>query len=345
MHSTSRRSTLAPRRRWTLLAASLVAAQIAAVSPVVAQTKGAAPAGAADDTKKALDLFKKGQGLWKANKFSEALTTFRESYALVQSPNSRFYIARCLAGTGDTVGAYLEFEAVIADIDARNEAKYVDTRANAVSERDEVAAKISLLTVNVLNPQPGTRLTVAGRDVPREAWAKAIPLTPGMTDVSVTTVPNPPISQPLDLKAGEKRTFDIDANKAAAPPPPPPGGGSSSRGFLRPVAYVAGGVGVAGFVMFGVAGALATSTYSDLDSKCSKGTGTRACPSDLQGKIDEGKLQKDVANAGLIIGAVGLAAGVTLFVLSRDSGPKKDEGPKVQSLVVGPSRVSLEGTF
>ena len=63
-------------------------------------------------------------------------------------------------------------------------------------------------------------------------------------------------------------------------------------------------------------------------------------------KIADGKLQKDLANAGLIIGAVGLAAGVTLFVVSLEPGKKKDEAPKPEvQAVVGPSYLGLQGSF
>ena len=58
-------------------------------------------------------------------------------------------------------------------------------------------------------------------------------------------------------------------------------------------------------------------------------------------------MQKDVANAGLVIGAVGLAAGVTLFVLSLDrGGAKKDEAPAPQvQPIAGPGYLGVQGTF
>ena len=77
---------------------------------------------------------------------------------------------------------------------------------------------------------------------------------------------------------------------------------------------------------------------------CAQGTGVRACPAGSQSKIDEGKLEKDIANIGLIVGAVGLAAGVTLFVVS--SVGKKDEAPKTEvQAVIGPSYLGVQGSF
>ena len=338
------------RPRIVALVASLAVAHVAGASPAFAQPKGGASAAPADATKKAVELFKKAQALYKANKFADALPIFRESYATVASPNTQLNIARCLAATGDHVGAYIELNALIADVDQRKDPKYQPARDSAVTERDDAANKIALLTVNVANPAAGTRLSVGGRDIPRDAWGQPIPLAPGAIDVSLITPPGTPKTQQLQLQAGEKRPISLDAaaKAADAPPPPPPGGGSTggSRRILRPISYAAAGVGVAGFAMFAVGGVLATSTYADLDKKCGAGA-TRFCDSSAKGQIDSGKLQKDLANAGLIIGSVGLAAGVTLFLLSRDSGPKKEgaaDKPQVHA-VLSPSYVGLQGTF
>lgn len=317
-------------------------------APVSAQPKGAPSAAASADAnvKKALDLFKKGQALYKANKFAEALPVFRESYALVPSPNSRILIARCLIGTGDLVAGYQELEALIADVDARQEAKYQQTRDAAAQERDELAnTKLALVTISVANASAGTRVAIGDRDIPAETWGKPMPMMPGAVDVSVTTPPAPPLTQRVDLRAGEKRPLALDAAPSSAPPPPPPTTGSGgSRAVLRPIAYLAGGIGVAGFGVFGVFGGLASATYSDLESKCEGGEGSRVCPSNTQGQIDDGKLQKDVANIGLIVGAVGIAAGVTLFVLSIDRGPKKEAAVQMHP-VVAPGYVGFQGAF
>lgn len=336
------RPVFAPRLRTAILALGLVTAQVAGTTVAFAQPKGAP----VDNTKKALEVFKKAQALYKAGKYAEALPLFRESYGLTPSPNSQIYIARCLAGTGDHVGAYLEYNAIIADVDRRNDPKYQPARDSAVTERDESAAKIALLTVEVRNPTGETRLSIGGRDIPRESWSQALPFAPGPVDVTVITPPGAPKPQSVTLKAGDKQQISVDAAPAVTggPQNPPPGGGGGSRAILRPVAYAAGGLGVAGFVMFGVAGGLATAAYSDLDSKCTKSSGKRVCPSNLQGQIDSGKLDQTLANVGLVVGAVGVAAGVTFFLLSRE--PKKEAAPQPQVQgVIGPSYLGLQGTF
>lgn len=302
-------------------------------------------AGAADaaSTKKAVELFKKGQGLYKANKFADALPVLRESYQLVPSPNSQILIARCLAGSGDPVGAYLELEALIADVDKRGDPKYTPTRDAAVQERSDLAAKsLALVTVTVNNATADARVSVGLKEIPREQWGKATPVLPGSVEVTLTAPPAEPKRQTLQLTAGQKESVTLDAAPVTDAGKETPSSGGGSR-LLRPLSYAFAGVGVAGMAVFGVAGGLATANYSDLEGKCSSGTGTRFCPASAQGQIDDGKVQKDIANIGLVVGAVGLAAGVTLFVLSVTTG-KKDEAPQAAP-VVGPGYLGVQGTF
>ena len=60
---------------------------------------------------------------------------------------------------------------------------------------------------------------------------------------------------------------------------------------LRPFAFVAAGVGVAGLATFAVAGIMSNSTYSNLETTC-KGP----CPPELAGDVSKGKTQQTIAN-------------------------------------------------
>ena len=64
----------------------------------------------------------------------------------------------------------------------------------------------------------------------------------------------------------------------------------------------------------------------------------------VDSKISTGKTQQAVANAGLAIGVIGVAAGATLFVLSLRKKPS-DAGQPSAGLVVGPTWLGAEGSF
>jgi hypothetical protein len=144
---------------------------------------------------------------------------------------------------------------------------------------------------------------------------------------------------------GAADTGDDDKPGAAAggeelKPPP-----DTSQGFdktkLRPYAYVAGGVGVAGLATFAIFGLMANSTFSDLQKACPPAQG--GCPpgANKSGEISSGQTQQTVANIGLVAGLVGAAAGVTLFILSM---PPKAPVANA-AFVVAPGYFGVKGSL
>lgn len=340
--------------RTLVLAAALLPTLALAPAAVYAQPKGAKGSTAPDEAaaKKATAFFTKGNDLLKAKKYSLALDQFKQSYAAVPSPNSHLYIARCLAALGDSRAAYIEFTKVIEEADARaaEDEKYAPTRDAAKVDREELVPKLAMVTVSVPQAGPNATVRIGAELVPREQWDKPIPFPPGNVDATLQIEGRPDVTQTLTLAAGEKKSIVLTppgagdfknlpgSDTAVAPPPPPPS--PAKRSPLRPAAFVAGGVGVAGMVMFAVAGPMSLSTYASLEDQC--GSRTR-CPAGHESEIATGKTQQVVANVGAVIGAVGLAAGVTLFVLSLRQ--EKTESAPSAHIVISPSYAGLHGTF
>jgi hypothetical protein len=169
---------------------------------------------------------------------------------------------------------------------------------------------------------------------------------PGTQEVRVESPGHEPVRQSITLQQGENKDLSIDAGAAPAvnqaPPPPPPTSESnrSLRSTLFPAAVVAGGVGVVGMVLFGVAGGMSLGTYSDLEKKCGKNT---PCPPQEKGEIDRGRTEQAIANTGLVIGIVGLVAGGALLGIGLLQRPSSNEARV--GLVVGPDGFALDGRF
>jgi hypothetical protein len=109
---------------------------------------------------------------------------------------------------------------------------------------------------------------------------------------------------------------------------------------MRTLAFVAGGVGVAGLATFGIFGLMNNSKFGELEDSCGP---NKVCSGDLKDTADTGKTYQTIANIGLVVGVVGIAGGVTLFVLS---GKKTEAVPAEEAqLRVGPGNVSLQGRF
>src|SRR5690349_13504120 len=175
------------------------ALMIAAVAPSIAlgpgiahaQPKGGKTASAPTaeaSAKKATALFGKALDLYNAKKYALALDQFKLSYAEVPSPNSHLYIARCMARLGDAPAAYNEFDKVIAEGAERGktEDKYLRTGETARLERDELLAKVALVTVNVVHPGPTTTARLGDAEIAREQWDKPFAIPPGAVEGKIS---------------------------------------------------------------------------------------------------------------------------------------------------------------
>ena len=322
-----------------------------ALGPGIAQAqpkgaKGAAAPSSDDGSKKATAYYVKGSELFKAKppKYAQALEQFRLSYAAVPSPNSHLYVARCLAAMGDSRAAYAEFDKVVEEAAERGktEDKYLPTRDTARVERDELLSKVALVTISVAHPGPTTTVRVGGADVPREQWDKPFAVVPGPVEAKISAGDHVITSQSATINAGQSHTLVLDAAAPAVAvggPDVTPPASKSSRSALFPAGIVVGAVGVGGLILFAIEGSASKSTYSTLEKECGAGP----CPASRAGEISSGKTQQTLANVGLVIGAVGVAAGVTMVVLST----RKGKGPPAPStgLVIGPGYLGANGTF
>jgi hypothetical protein len=366
------RSLFSLRPRWLL---PLCFASLT-LAPSFAFAAGADPATATPQQKFiAQSHFTRARGALTLKNLPLALEEFRASYDVVASPNTRFSIARCLRDMNRLPEAYVEFGKTDAEATAgaATDPRYTQTADAAKKEQDAVAAQIGLVTVTITNAPADATLTVAGAAVDRAAWAQAVPVAPGAVDVVVTSGGKELSKQSITVAAGEKKTVAIDTKPAAPPvvvPVAPPVVGAATpphdddddnpwekqkraaalatpapaiqdpnpNAKLRTYAYVAGGVGAVGLATFAIFGLLEKSTHSSLESECPN----HVCPAGDYGDVSTGKTQETVANIGLIVGAVGVAAGATLFVLSL---PKSSSSSSSASLFVTPSFIGVRGSL
>jgi hypothetical protein len=120
---------------------------------------------------------------------------------------------------------------------------------------------------------------------------------------------------------------------AATPNADPAAGPASDDGAgLRTAGFVAGGVGIAGLVLFAIAGLGAKNAYDDLDAACGSGP----CPDDSQeSKIAEGRMLQTAANIGLAAGLTGVGVGATLLVLGNKAAiDRHDAAPTASGAMI-----------
>lgn len=335
------------------------ALSVAVLASPLASAAGADPSSATPAQKKeAMDHFTAGKQAFEVKNYEKAVAELRASLDVVDSPNARLELARALRDGGKLADAWAEYERVVQDATkmAAKEPRYAKTADAATTERTDVEAKLAFVLVTVAHAPKDAVLKVGGKSVPQDDWDEPIVAPAGACDVVLSDASGKELArQTVMATVGQKLPVDLDAQPAPqaapastaiapedkpdnGPPPadtaPPPS--SSGRSSLRPWAYVAGGVGVAGLAAFTVFGLMSNSDYSDLQNSCHPG-----CPANKSSEIDNGKTYQLIANIGLGVGIVGVAAGATLFVLSL--GGKS--APATTGLVVGPSFVGVRGTL
>lgn len=127
--------TKLPWKRHLALSALVLAPVLAGPATALATPQSRAAA-SEDSVHKATAFFTKGAELFKAKKYPQALDEFKQSYALLSSPNTHLYIARCLAAMGDTRDAWLEYDRTAAEARTAGP-KYEKVPDVALQERDD----------------------------------------------------------------------------------------------------------------------------------------------------------------------------------------------------------------
>ncbi len=314
----------------------------------------AAPAAASaqDNTAFAQQRFSQGTQLYDQHQWEPALAEFRQSIALYNSPNTRLYIARCLRELGRFDESVVEYERTAREAGDRaaTDPRYATTRDVANSELTAVRPRVGRLTVTVPDLPPDAVVRINGRDIPREGVGVPVPVMPGHITVHVESPEFFPEDRETDVAAGAEATVGIPLRRRpvleghtevarpirTAPVQPPVRRG----GVPRSLAWVGVGVGAVGFAGLAIFGAMASSTYNDLNAECG---GARPCTPEQLSQRDSGRTYTTLANVGLGVGIAGAVAATVLFLVGRPS----EEPRPAPAVTVGLSGngASLVGVF
>ncbi len=324
---------------------SMIATLALFAAPGAAWAAGAPVATATDAQKQdAQTHFEAGMKAHDAGDKDKALAEYQASYDAVASPNSHLLVARTLAELGRSAEAYAAYDQTAAEAQqaAQADPKYKNAADAATTERDALRAKIALLQITVTGAGPGDTLEVGGRSVEQADWSKPVPVMPGSVQVVLHTQAGANVAKSVDATAGGSPTLEI----SAAPPAPAPAPAHADAAVTtqgmdkRTLAYIAGGVGVAGIATFAIFGAMNNAKYSDLQSACTN----NACPPDKQSEADTGRTYQTVANVGLVVGVIGVGSGVALYLLDRHER-KEQSARRTPQIYVGPRSVVVRGSF
>ena len=235
-------------------------------------------------------------------------------------------------------------EAEARQLVAAGERRYERAAAAAAAEREQVRAKLAIVSVRVSGAPPGAEVEVDGKRTPlAEDGTTSFVHVPGGVTLVLHLPDQPVVTRTLQLSAGRDLELVIDLQTEEPEPepePPPPKPDDDELSPWVVPAVIAAGVALLGagaFIGFGVR---STSIRSDLDDRCAPSCGT---PADEDART-KGERYAKIANAGMVVGIVGLAAAIPFIVLAASDEPADEPAPAI-SVVVAPTGLGLLGSF
>jgi hypothetical protein len=313
------------------LAVPLLLALTVTAAPAVAQTR---------DPAAAESLFRGAKAAEERGDFKAACGLFAESERLDPAAGTLLNQADCEEHLGALATAWGHF------LQAKDQLSPGDDRIAYATQRIAALDKrLPHLSIHLPpNAPPGTVVMRGQVEVHTAALGVPVAVDPGPLALTATVPGHAPVATSVTLAEGEMKdvTLKLDAPTATlpgaeGPSTSPTGDGAGTR---RTLAWVAGGVGVAGLGVGVVTGILALGDASTFKNNCSQTTG--ACQN--QTGVDaasSGKTASAVSTAGFIGGGVLVAAGVVLYLTTRSP-----TSPTVGAMLLpGGCAASVAGRF
>jgi len=325
---------------WTRL---LLAACLLFASPAWAESDLES---ASDEAKaKASAHYTQGMASYQAGDTAAALAEFELSYQTVNSPNSHLMVAKSLIDLGRYAEAHRALDETLAEARQAEakDPKYAQTRQAAQEELVRVEAHVVKLKLTVSGVESAASVRVNDTEYGPDELSRPIVVAPGQLTLTLIDKGENVATQSLEARAGETLHLTLAPERETETPAvatSTPVAAASKRPFphRRTTAYVAGGIGVAGALAFGVFGVLNHAKYSDVQDQCSD----NLCSDDVREDAERGHTYQTIANVGLIVGVVGLGTAVALVLTEPDATSARRLATRV---AVGPGSIQLQGTF
>jgi len=292
-------------------------------------------------------MSQEGVSAYQAQDYATASDKLESAWDLLPTAPIGLWSARALDKSGRLVAASERYLAASrAPIDEGGEkAPQEQARAEAAEERRALLPRVPTLLVNIEGADPQqAELSVAGRVLPSDFFRVALPVDPGLVEVSakvgdLVETASATLAEGDDAELTLRFDPALTADVPIKPATPGAKGDSAAddgpkNAWQRPVGWIGVGVGVAGLALGTIAGFSLMAKYDDL-----------GCSASTQCVIgaDEAATHntwRTVSTASLIAGGVLAAVGVTLVV----TAPKSRSGASVAAYLTG-AELGIVGSF
>jgi hypothetical protein len=296
-----------------------IAAHVGATEPADDSTNNAAR-----------DLAQRGKEAYERGDYAAARDLYGRAYALVPAPTLALREARALVQQGLWVQAAEAYvRAAHAPLDAESPEAFNRAVEEANGELAQLRPRIPQLNL-VIRGAEGRPVAVSmdGEPYPAALWGVERPVNPGRHEIVAFTQQAPEAKATVDLAEGTKRQVEL-----VIPGGPPSTVAATDRdttatvrrshtqapqddptSIRPPLTYAALGVGALGLGVGVVTGLMATSKYSTLKQQCPHNECLEG--SAAQQDLESYRTLRTVSNVSYVVGALGVAGGVTLYLIA-----------------------------
>lgn len=297
-------------------------------------------------------------------RWQDAIGYFQKAESIVHAPPHLLNIARAHEKLGQLVEAREAYLKVVREeLPADAPKAFRQAQADARSELAALEPRVPRVSVVVQGAgELPVKVHMNGNLVPDGLVGVPRPLNPGSYEFQAFAEGARSNPSTLVLREGAAETMVLTLRATTAPAPAPlvvpsaalsaepsteqrdTGHGGSSG--MRIASYVSMGVGVIGLGVGTGFAVRAANKHSQADDICSF-TGAFSCPISAREQVlqldSEGDKARTVSIIGFVAGGVGIATGVTLFVLSS----KGSSGSQKASVMpwIGLNSAGLRGRF
>jgi hypothetical protein len=267
----------------------------------------------ADDSAGADVLYQQGKSLMTDGKAIEACPKFEASYKLEKKLGTLLNWADCLEKTNKIASAYARFDEAFEWATREGDQSRIDF---ATSRRDPLKARLPRLRLSVKLGHEKLAVFTNDEAVDESHFGVAVPIDPGVVTVSVRRGDDPLEERKVEAKEGAESVIELDLEAIATAHPKKVAIIPAPK-TQRNIAFVVGGVGLVGLVVFGALEGVAYQEKSNATSlgRCRFDDGSNRYECTPKGFASE-KRAGDFAEAGQWTGvasAVVVAVGITLL--------------------------------
>jgi hypothetical protein len=313
----------------------LQAAAFASVLVLSGSATWAAPALAQSSESQAAEaLFRQAKALLDKGELDQACEKFAASQALEPGLGTLLYLGDCYERAGRFASALSTFRSAVTLAEKRDDEERLRLARIRVSALEPRAPKLEIRN----GPAPqglDLVITVGGSPLAPGDVGQVLSRDAGTYDIRFSAPGYEPFVSHIELKNSSSVVVTVPRLVPLASAPSSEPSDVAPGSSQRTLAWIVGGTGAALLATAGVFAGLAVSKNRDSKDNCDPDDESRCSP-DGVAQRDDAKTFANIATVATVIGGVGLASGVVLYV----SAPSSEEQVIARGAVVG-----LRGLF